>query len=208
MMPPGLNFTTDVEAIEDFVDAPHRTADPVEAAQPDVVPLRVLDALLYDFDIVDIPPDPAQQAHLDALRALGQDVDDTNVEARWRDPQTARALSQASLGVRELFKKAGFGTAISGRRTPSGHHDRADDPTRHDVIMRLTNAMSEANADNFDWGQFDCAAFFKAHAESVATGGVAVPEQSTRRPDRKRSIALLGLLIGIGLLMVAGLTAL
>lgn len=208
-MSANFNFTSDNDLVSDFVEGskplPQRTAAPATVSEP---ALKALPALVYDFDIVTIAPDAAQQAHLDALAALGQDTDDISIEARWRDPATAAAMAQASLGVRDLFKAAGFGPVASGVALPAGRFPAEDAEARHAVVMRLTNTLSESDATKFNWGQLDIAAFFKAQAEATSVRTNTTPVPPKPAPVNKQKLALIGLVVGVALLLVAGLSAL
>jgi len=206
-MSSNFNFTSDAELVNDFVEG-SKPLPRAQATIEHVAPLKTLKALSYDFDIISVTPDAAQQAHIDALAQLGQDVDDIVVEARWRDPATATAMSQASRGVRELFKAAGFGYTASGKRIPAGQYAVEDAEARHAVVMRLTNTLSEADGSKFDWGQIDMSAFFKAHAEATSIRTQPIPEPVPAPSFDKRKVALIGLVAGLALIIVAGLSAL
>lgn len=207
-MSANFNFTSDSDLVGDFVDGAKPMSRAPASTAPDEPHLRALAPLSYDFDIVPVAPDAAQQAHLDALAALGQEVDEINVEARWRDPMTARAMAQTSRGVRELFATAGFGPSASNVQMPAGRFPAEDADARHAIVMRLTNALAEANAAAFDWGQIDIAAFFKAQAEATSVRTKPVVQAANVGPSGKRKIALIGLASGIALLVIAGLSAL
>lgn len=207
-MSANFNFTSDADLIGDFVtgDRPVARA-PAAEVQVDP-PLKTLPPLNYDFDIVTVAPDAAQQAHLDALAALGQEVDEVNIEARWRDPATVAAMDRASRGVRELLKAAGFGRAPSGVQMSVGSYPAEDGEARHAIVMRLTNAIAEVDAAALDWGQFDIAAFFKAQAEATSVRPQSALTDAQAAAPNKKKFALIGLVVGLALLMVAGLSAL
>lgn len=207
-MSANFNFTSDADLIGDFVegDRPVKRS-PAAEVQVDP-PLKTLPPLNYDFDIITVAPDAAQQAHLDALAALGQDVDEEQIQARWRDPATVAAMDQASRGVRELFKAAGFGTIVSGKRMPVGSYPAEEGEARHEIVMRLTNTIAEADAAALDWAPIDIAAFFKAHAEATSVRTQSVDPDAVAIAPNKKKFALIGLVIGLALLMIAGLSAL
>lgn len=207
-MSANFNFTSDTDLVDDFVEGARPVARaPSQAVSVDP-PLKALPPLVYDFDIVALAPDAAQQAHLDALAALGQDVDDIRVEARWRDPVTATAMAQTSRGVRELFAAAGFGSAPSGVRMAPGSFAAEDESERHEIVMRLTTALAAKDAASFDWGQLDISEFFKANAEASSVRSQPVQSAAKTSPGNKQKVALIGLVLGITLLIVAGLSAL
>lgn len=207
-MSANFNFTSDAGVLNDFVEG----GKPLPKGRVDEAPvepvLKRLGALSYDFDIVVIPPDAAQQAHLDALAALGQDVDDLRVEARWRDPVTVDAMLKASLGVRDLFKGAGFGLVPSGVGMAPGTYPAEDADARHQVVMRLTNALADTQAEALGWGRVSIVEFFKANAEAKAVRTKPLAEPVNRQAAQKRKFALIGLAVGVTLLVVAALSAL
>lgn len=211
-MSENFNFTTDADVIDDYVESPRRAVTLTEPVAPTPMsapqPLPVLDALNYDFDIVRIEPDAAQRAHLEALAALGQETDDITIEARWRDPRTVTALSHASRAAQNMLREARFGTTVSGVRLPAGHYPAEDAALRHEVVMHLTNLLSDVDATGVDWGAFDCMAFFKANAEAEPIRSAAPPSvPQTSSSFGKRQLALAGLAVGIALLAVAVVAA-
>jgi len=199
----------DLDSPEDLLDMTMELADSFQGNSGNgTIPLPTLAPLAYDFDIVSIPPDAAQQAHLDALAALGQETDGINIEARWRDPATATALFLASPGVRKLFADAGFSQTPSDAHLAPGTYPAEDAEARHAIVMRLTDHLAESDAANFDWGRIDITAFFKAHAEARSIRSEPVASTDYPPASNKRKFALIGLVAGLVLVVVAGLSAL
>jgi len=215
MLPSGLNFTSDLPAMDDFAGRSRPSTVPADPTAQPMLPskvLPVLDALNYDFDIVTVAPDPAQKAHLEALEALGQFPTDLNIEARWRDPRTVTAIARAGRAAQDVLKEAGFGTEPSGTRLPVGSYYADQDVKRHETVMRLTNLLVDQEAEMFEWGEFNCMAFFKAHAKSepvvnqtTALAHLPIPK---KRMDTRRKLAIAGCAVGVGLLGLAAISAL
>ncbi|SEW41021.1 hypothetical protein SAMN04488515_2768 [Cognatiyoonia koreensis] len=163
------------------------------SAQPDQVLSD--NPLNYDFDMCPVP-----------LTGLGED--EMYLEARWRDPQTHAAMAAADPRLQDLFKRAGFGTELSGVRIPPGQYAREHDRDRHNVIVRLTQSLSEIDTSQMDWGAINRLDFFKAHAEArpvpTAPGGAPAPRRT--RPDPKRQFAMIVMVCGIVLLALAALS--
>lgn len=101
--------------------------------------------LCYDIDISylyapEVFDDPAQGA---LLRRNGmQPHSRANYVAKFRDPRTARALSEASDGVKAYFQDCGFAFVASGVSLPSGSIDYTFGNHLKDVALRMQENLA------------------------------------------------------------------
>lgn len=151
------------------------------------------DPLNYDFDMCEAP-------WADDTMSGG-----TTHEARWRDPATVAAMRAADPRLQNIFELAGFGSDVSDVDLPAGQYLAQQDHLRHDVIVKLTQYLSQGNTAAFDWGQINRMDFFKAQAEAtpLIQQGAAQADHIPAPRNNKRQFALIGLIGGFLLIGIA-----
>ncbi|MGC1504232.1 MAG: hypothetical protein WA782_08820 [Sulfitobacter sp.] len=128
--------------------------------------------LCYDIDISYLYPpevfdDPAKGA---LLRRNGlQPHSRANYVAKFRDPHTAQALSEASDGVKAYFQDCGFALVPSGVSLPSGTYEYMFGNHLKDVAERMHENLAVYDLSGQHWNGLDISACEKAihHAKPI-----------------------------------------
>lgn len=127
----------------------------------------------YDFDMLSVTPKDIQCKYAQLFLRFGMNDQLREQIAIFRDPETAQALSSASLAVRECFIASGFALNSYHTGIDEGAFASEDKDGRARVLSQLQENV-EALPTDVRWNGFDVGDFF------VAAYG-AMPAERKRR---------------------------